>query len=223
MSLYDELGVKKDADAATIKRAHRKRVSETHPDVKGGDSEEFRKAQHAYMVLIDPERRKKYDDTGEEGEQGSRQRSPEQMEAEEANQILGALVTALINDPGVTDTLIDHTDLAKRIRDMLVQSEHGRRQELANVGRQIQRAEKMARKWRRKKAKKGEEKPDLIAAMFSAQIAALNQRVSAIQRADRINARVIALIDGYDYEHDPVATPAFVSATDALGPGFLAR
>jgi DnaJ-class molecular chaperone len=62
-SLYDDLDVPEDADAETIKRAHRKAVRNHHPD-KGGNREQFEKVQHAYMVLSNPDRREKYDKTG---------------------------------------------------------------------------------------------------------------------------------------------------------------
>lgn len=62
-NLYDDLGVPKDASPDDIKRAYRKRAKQDHPDA-GGDAERFAKVGRAYMVLSDPERRKRYDETG---------------------------------------------------------------------------------------------------------------------------------------------------------------
>jgi curved DNA-binding protein CbpA len=61
---YTTLGVPKDADADVIRKAHRSRAKKTHPDVNG-NADEFRKVNAAYMVLRDPERRKRFDETGE--------------------------------------------------------------------------------------------------------------------------------------------------------------
>ncbi|MEA3537659.1 MAG: DnaJ domain-containing protein [Pseudomonadota bacterium] len=61
--LYDDLGVAKDASPEDIKHAYRKRAKREHPDA-GGDAERFSKVSRAYMVLSDPERRKRYDETG---------------------------------------------------------------------------------------------------------------------------------------------------------------
>lgn len=66
-SPYDTLGVPKDADAATIKRAHRQRARETHPD-RDGDRADFDEVQHAIAILGDPARRQRYDETGDDGE-----------------------------------------------------------------------------------------------------------------------------------------------------------
>lgn len=64
-SLYERLGVSKDADTNEIKKAFKKLAMTHHPD-KGGDSEEFKKIQHAHEVLTDDEKRKIYDMTGSE-------------------------------------------------------------------------------------------------------------------------------------------------------------
>lgn len=66
---YETLGVGKDADGETIKRAYRKRSRETHPDRNPGDKQsedEFKAVNNAYMVLSDPTRRKRYDDVGDD-------------------------------------------------------------------------------------------------------------------------------------------------------------
>ena len=62
-SLYDILGVKKDADKKTIKDAYRDKAKKSHPDA-GGDKEEFQDISHAYAVLICPIKKERYDTTG---------------------------------------------------------------------------------------------------------------------------------------------------------------
>jgi hypothetical protein len=67
--LYKALGVSKDADEATIKKAYRKTALQHHPD-KGGSEEAFKKVTRAYEVLSDPDKRRVYDQYGEEGLEG---------------------------------------------------------------------------------------------------------------------------------------------------------
>ncbi|CAE7754863.1 DJA6 [Symbiodinium microadriaticum] len=57
---YDVLEVPRDASAAQITTAYKRRVLETHPD-KGGLPEEFRRVVAAFEELIDPRRRNAYD------------------------------------------------------------------------------------------------------------------------------------------------------------------
>src|SRR4051812_8068903 len=62
---YQVLGVAKDADQATIKKAYRKLARENHPDSKPGDKaaeDRFKQVAEAYDVLGDKAKRKEYDD-----------------------------------------------------------------------------------------------------------------------------------------------------------------
>src|SRR5918911_1439822 len=66
-TLYDTLGVKKNASADEIKKAYRKLAAKYHPDRNPGDAsaeEKFKEVQNAYDVLASPEKRKAYDTFG---------------------------------------------------------------------------------------------------------------------------------------------------------------
>lgn len=65
MSLYEDLGLAKDATSAEIKRAHRSAARAHHPDSPTGNRDKFEQIQRAYMVLSDDRRRRRYDATGE--------------------------------------------------------------------------------------------------------------------------------------------------------------
>ena len=60
---YEILGVSRDADADTIKKAYRRLAREYHPDVNSdpGAQERFKEVSAAYEVLADPEKRRTYD------------------------------------------------------------------------------------------------------------------------------------------------------------------
>ncbi|CAD7930628.1 unnamed protein product [Amoebophrya sp. A25] len=63
---YKLLEVEKTASGAEIKKAYRKLAIKHHPD-KGGDPEQFKSITKAYEVLSDENKRKLYDQYGEEG------------------------------------------------------------------------------------------------------------------------------------------------------------
>lgn len=63
-SLYDVLGVDRNATATQIGDAFRRAAVRLHPD-HGGDREAFQAVRQAYEVLSDDVRRKRYDETGE--------------------------------------------------------------------------------------------------------------------------------------------------------------
>jgi DnaJ family protein A protein 2 len=68
MSLYDRLGVQRNAGVDDIKKAYRTLAREHHPD-KGGDPEKFKEIQEAHEVLTDERRRQVYDASGSVNEQ----------------------------------------------------------------------------------------------------------------------------------------------------------
>ena len=81
-TLYDVLGVKKDATEAEIKKAYRKLAREHHPDRNPGDKaaeERFKEVQGAYDVLSDAEKRKQYDTFGSANGRGPAGARPERQ------------------------------------------------------------------------------------------------------------------------------------------------
>ncbi len=60
---YKTLGVPRDADADTIKKAFRKLARTHHPDA-GGDEAKFKEINEAYEVLSDEKKRQMYDQFG---------------------------------------------------------------------------------------------------------------------------------------------------------------
>lgn len=61
--LYDILGLKPTATTDEIRKAGKDAAIKHHPD-KGGDEEMFKKTRHAVEILMDSEKRARYDATG---------------------------------------------------------------------------------------------------------------------------------------------------------------
>lgn len=73
-TLYDMLGVKKNATADDIRKTYRKLARKHHPDVNPGNKgaeDKFKKISSAYEVLSDEKRRAAYDEFGEESLAGN--------------------------------------------------------------------------------------------------------------------------------------------------------
>jgi len=64
---YELLGVDREADDATIKKAYRRLAREYHPDVNPDPAaqDRFKEVSHAYEILSDPQKRAAYDRGGD--------------------------------------------------------------------------------------------------------------------------------------------------------------
>src|SRR5262245_37555520 len=71
---YETLGVARDAKEADIKKTYRKLARKYHPDMNPNNKqaeEKFKEIQEAYEVLGDAEKRRKYDELGQNWKGGA--------------------------------------------------------------------------------------------------------------------------------------------------------
>ena len=73
MTHYETLGVERVASPSEIKAAYRIAASQHHPDREGGNAERMAELNRAYEVLMDVERRKRYDESGADDDPVSRE------------------------------------------------------------------------------------------------------------------------------------------------------
>lgn len=113
MNPYEILDVPATASEQQIKSAYRKRAKATHPDAQGGDGDLFAQASRAYAILMDPEARKRFDETGSIEDVAPltiRQRMI---------QILVGLFNAALQVEGQRRTSLKHFDLMEAMRQQM--------------------------------------------------------------------------------------------------------
>jgi curved DNA-binding protein CbpA len=102
-SLYDILGIAKDATPDVIKAAFRKKAQSSHPDKENGNEDEFKEVNKAYAILSNDVRRIQYDQTGStEAQQDPR---------EFARQTIANTILAMVDSKDV-----EHHDLVDLVR-----------------------------------------------------------------------------------------------------------
>jgi curved DNA-binding protein CbpA len=99
MELYELLGCKPTDTFAVIRRKFRSLSKKAHPDV-GGDPEHYKKLTEAHEILTDPEKRKRYDQTG---------RTDKSVTKEKIREYIQAIFNNVVNvDPPPDDPVWDN-------------------------------------------------------------------------------------------------------------------
>lgn len=181
--LYDSLGVRRDADRETIKRAYRKRAQKAHPD-RGGDAEKFHVIRRAYEVLSDDARRSRYDATGDEGAGAA---------IDETSQLLNALAQMVLAAIDSADP--DTTNILDVVHGQLKQGRLNVEQARKNAGAKIKRRERALKRLQKKGG--GE---NLIAQMIEGDIAACRRAIEMANAEGARLDRMIELVGEYVYQ-----------------------
>lgn len=181
-SLYEDLGVEKTATAEQIKAAHRKGVREHHPD-KQGCREKFQAVQRAYEVLADPERRKHYDETGDDGSAQRNGVSPEHLIADAWRTVIEQC------DP--------ECDLIAVLRETILDA--ARRAE--DVAKQ---AEKKLGKYELILGRLKTTDGSVLRGVLETQCAEQKRACAMNRRAAAVLGESVKLLDGTSYRHEPM-------------------
>lgn len=206
MKLHDDLGVSEDATPEEIKGAYKAQAKKLHPDnSETGNEEEFKKVQNAYMILSDPDKRKRYEETGKED--GT---SQEDRELATALEMITNALRALLTEPGFDPARHDPLKAARR----LVRQQRGKyNAELFEVGQTLETVKKTIKRVKKKDNKKGARVMALMAKMerdLTANVRHLESRVRSTELA-------MELLKECDYELDP-ANPKGVKITTVSSP-----
>lgn len=113
MNPYETLGIPPTASNQQIKSAYRRRARETHPDA-GGDGDVFALVSRAYAILMNPEARKRFDETG------SIEDGPAPLTVRQRMiQLIVGMFNQALEVEGKRGTSLKHFPLIKAMRDQM--------------------------------------------------------------------------------------------------------
>lgn len=146
MTLYQDLGIERDATRDDVIAGYRRAARRAHPD-GGGSAEKFAKISRAKAILLDPRRRAAYDKTGCVDEP-----DPDNGEAKAMAVVLQHLFGTIedICGQGGNPETLDLVDITKDKVRLLVENE---KQSAAKVGKAEKRFDKLAKRFRAKEGK----------------------------------------------------------------------
>lgn len=187
MSLYENLDLTRDADAAAIKAAYRRKAKNAHPDVAGDNGEKFRQLQVAYDVLRDPDKRAFYDQTGvvpggDSDEDGARW------------QFLAQLIIKVVMGPSG-----EAADIMGAVIQQLQAELVGVVQQITNGTAAIAKFERVRKRLSRKK-KRGQDQPDVVGIVLDREIATARQNLLGLERQRDNHTKLIEMAREYRYD-----------------------
>jgi len=211
MSLYDALGVGRDASQDDIKRAHRRKARDHHPDKPGGDKSKFQEIQLAYDTLGDEERRRRYDETGS----ASGPEAPDPIMAKLA-MIIDGLIDQLLMDgmPIETSDMRAHAIDALKTKIREIKAQKGQ------LERALGQARKLAKRFKRKRKAKA---PDLILTTLARKERDISDAIAKVAEAIEIWGKAQEIFESYSYKFEappPSRVRPFGAGTSAQEPFF---
>lgn len=180
MSLYDTLGVNKDASQKDIKQAYRDKAKENHED-KGGDNDTMTEINRAYGVLRDPVKRDRYDRTGEETENSFEFKF---------QQYVQQMFMAIVDQSNV-----DYTDLISEFKHHTADQGEELSKRLKGAKLRVGRLEKVAKRL----TAKGENR---ILMVVENNIHSIKQEIETIKEGITFMANCLSALEDYSYEVD---------------------
>lgn len=182
---YETLGVAPNATDMEIRLAFRRLAAQAHPDREGGSVDRMQELNLAYGLLTDPQRRKRFDETG----------NTEKVKPirEQAKHMLLGLVDLVIIDEKLDE------DLVEVLRRNLKSSLGEMNKTIKEAGRRI---EHLKRVMGRNKAKKGVHE-DLFRMAGEARAAQLTEHIENCEKQKLLIAEAIQLMDDYEFGNLP--------------------
>lgn len=179
---YKTLGVARDADGAAIKSAYRARAKTAHPD-SGGDVEAFARLTTSYELLLDPVRRKIYDDTGYD---------PQLTDAKdlEGLLLLDGLVNEVILDerpPGSFDPV---SAMRRKLTDRIVNARFHILELERHRGRIRNHMDRMGKR----------PESDVLGRMLTARCEAIADAMTRAETEIKVIEQAYSMLEGYSYE-----------------------
>jgi len=179
---YDILGVARDATTAAIKAAYRRRAKTAHPD-SGGDVDTFGRLKVAYELLLDPVRRKVFDDTGYD---------PQLADTKDLKGLM--VLEKLINEVILDEREPGSFDPIAAIRRKLTN-------EIVNARFHIMEMERHRARIRNHMDRVGKRpNTDVFGSMLRARSEAIAEAIAKAEAQIKDIEQAYAMLDGYSYE-----------------------
>jgi curved DNA-binding protein CbpA len=185
---YEVLGLEPDATPEEINAAYRAASKSTHPD-GGGSTEEFTRVKGAAMVLLDPDRRKRFDETGtiDEGK-------PDNSLAEVMEAIANFFISSIdVSDQFGAPQLAD-LNLVEAATTHFKNQVHGAKQHIQKVESKIKKFERALKRLKSKR------QDDIVGNMLNHHVSSMRGLITSTQAQIKQFEMAVEILNDYEFE-----------------------
>jgi len=187
-TLYELLSVKPDATLEEIRVAYRRKAMRYHPDRENGDEAHFKRVKDAYEILSDPDRRKRYDETGETEER----KTP-------VEEMLNSLVETVLAE--IDTKAVKYIDVVEIFRSCV-------QREIKSVGRKKKELLEDGDKFEEIRARissTSEKATNIFLSVVDRNINTINHKLNHLEDIETYLHEVNTLVDTYVYNVDEMS------------------
>jgi curved DNA-binding protein CbpA len=191
---YEILNIPPDAKEDEIKDAFKVLARKTHPD-HGGNALKFAEVRAAYECLMDPERRKEFDECGVIGS-----KAPDNTEAtakEHVARFFIETINAMLADPMLDDRSLD---LIQGGRRFFEEKQRNNKRNIRDLEKIIEKTERVMK---RLKCKRGN---DPVQLMLRNHVGELKNKIKWHEQQTKINDKALVILEDYSFENEPYLT-----------------
>jgi curved DNA-binding protein CbpA len=187
---YADLGVGRTATPADIKSAFRKKAKQTHPDAGAKEDDAFQRISESYRLLMSPERKAKFDATGEFDDKPGNSA---------ALQIISNMMAEIMARASGLEGC--DTDVVEAMRNTLDEKVEDFRQKIVQLERKRKNLDRFAKRFKRKSG------GNLLRNMVEASVRSIDAQIAGGHRAIADMEAAKALLKGYSFEADERPAP----------------
>ena len=187
--LYNVLEVSPLATFDVIRTSYRNKVKTAHPD-QGGDPEQFRRLTEAHEVLSDPEKRKRYDETG---------RTDEGITKAKVDNFLRQMMSNVVNaeyGDGTSDDPV-WENILNKVVGSIQQSRREVQNNMHKTQRKIERCQRLIERF------KPMQREDIIGDILRDEKKSLEDQLRIHQDAMELSLEAERVLKTYRYETGP--------------------
>lgn len=201
MNPYATLNLPKDATPDQIERAYKRVAKKTHPDMPGGSNKAFADATKSKQLLLDPQRRAHYDQTGNADEP-----APDNAATLPIGLIMNVIVQAAAGfAQGMIAVDPTAVPLLEHVRQQLVTTLKEIKQKKAVADKMAATLKAIEKRLKRKprKSKKQTEVSPMLQLAVAAQAASAERDASKLDPMIEAHTTALELLDNWEFEPDP--------------------